>query len=241
MPTSRLAELETLISNLSRGDLLEAEAAYVELFDRGRATSLHLFEHVHGDSRDRGPAMIDLSQTYAQSGLFLSPDELPDQSPFDAEPPFRPRRNPLKLYTYAAVVFAVCYGISNGILTITRGVLPMHVFGPRGYATLMGRMALSLGVLAVMHSVGRFGAEPSFPIFFASFMWLFFWTGVGNASTFQMIPAIVRADMPRLLPNTAPPMRLKAAEMESAAIVGFQLHFNTLAKAALTGKFERTA
>ena len=41
-----------------------------------------------------------------------------------------------------AVVFAICYGISNGILTITRGVLPMHVFGPQGYATLMGRMAL---------------------------------------------------------------------------------------------------
>lgn len=41
-----------------------------------------------------------------------------------------------------AVVFAICYGVSNGILTITRGVLPMHVFGPHGYATLMGRMAL---------------------------------------------------------------------------------------------------
>ena len=41
-----------------------------------------------------------------------------------------------------ALVFAICYGISNGILTITRGVLPMHVFGPNGYATLMGRMAL---------------------------------------------------------------------------------------------------
>jgi MFS family permease len=41
-----------------------------------------------------------------------------------------------------ALVFAICYGISNGILTITRGVLPMHVFGPHGYATLMGRMAL---------------------------------------------------------------------------------------------------
>jgi hypothetical protein len=41
-----------------------------------------------------------------------------------------------------APVFAVCYGISNGILTITRGVVPMHVFGPNGYATLMGRMAL---------------------------------------------------------------------------------------------------
>jgi hypothetical protein len=41
-----------------------------------------------------------------------------------------------------AVVFAAFYGISNGILTITRGVVPMHVFGPNGYATLMGRMAL---------------------------------------------------------------------------------------------------
>jgi hypothetical protein len=41
-----------------------------------------------------------------------------------------------------ALVFAVCYGISNGILTITRGVVPMHVFGPNGYAALMGRMAL---------------------------------------------------------------------------------------------------
>ncbi len=82
-------------------------------------------------------------------------------------------------------------------------------------------IALALGVLSVMYSVGGFGAEPSFPIFFASFMWLFFWTGVGNASTFQMIPAIVRADMPRLLPQADPAARLKAAEMESAAIVGF--------------------
>jgi MFS family permease len=40
-----------------------------------------------------------------------------------------------------AAVFAICYGVSNGILTITRGVVPMHVFGPNGYAALMGRMA----------------------------------------------------------------------------------------------------
>jgi NNP family nitrate/nitrite transporter-like MFS transporter len=52
-------------------------------------------------------------------------------------------------------------------------------------------------------------------------MWLFFWTGVGNASTFQMIPAIVRADMPRLMPQAAPAERLHAAEMEAAAIIGF--------------------
>jgi len=82
-------------------------------------------------------------------------------------------------------------------------------------------LALAAGVLGVLHSVGGLGAPSSFRLFFASFMWLFFWTGVGNASTFQMIPAIVRADMPRLLPDTDGPTRLKAAEMESAAIVGF--------------------
>jgi nitrate reductase delta subunit len=66
---------------LSMSDPVDAEVAYVELFDRGRATSLYLFEHVHGDSRDRGPAMIDLGQTYAKAGLLLTPDELPDYLP----------------------------------------------------------------------------------------------------------------------------------------------------------------
>ncbi len=78
---ARLAELDTLISTLQSTDALETEAQYVELFDRGRATSLHLFEHVHGDSRDRGPAMIDLAQTYEKAGLLLSPHELPDYLP----------------------------------------------------------------------------------------------------------------------------------------------------------------
>lgn len=82
-------------------------------------------------------------------------------------------------------------------------------------------LALAAGVLGVLHSVGGFGAPTSFTLFFGSFMWLFFWTGVGNASTFQMIPAIMRADMPRLLPGAEAVVRLKAAEMESAAIVGF--------------------
>jgi len=82
-------------------------------------------------------------------------------------------------------------------------------------------LALAAGVLGVLHAVGSFGAAASFPIFFASFLWLFFWTGVGNASTFQMIPAIVRSDMPRLMPQAADADRHKAAEMESAAIVGF--------------------
>lgn len=77
----RLAELDALIDSLSGADALETEANYVQLFDRGRATSLHLFEHVHGDSRDRGPAMIDLAQTYDKAGLYLAPGELPDYLP----------------------------------------------------------------------------------------------------------------------------------------------------------------
>lgn len=77
----RLAELDGLIEALALAPALESEAAYVELFDRGRATSLHLFEHVHGDSRDRGPAMIDLAQTYEKAGMYLAEGEMPDFLP----------------------------------------------------------------------------------------------------------------------------------------------------------------
>lgn len=85
VPAARLAELGGLINSLMLADPLEAEAEYVQIFDCGRATSLHLFEHVHGDSRDRGPAMIDLAQTYEQGGLFLAPGELPDYLPVALE------------------------------------------------------------------------------------------------------------------------------------------------------------
>ena len=77
----RRAELDALMDTLRRADPLECEADYVELFDRGRGTSLHLFEHVHGDSRERGPAMIDLGQTYEKAGLILAEGELPDYLP----------------------------------------------------------------------------------------------------------------------------------------------------------------
>ena len=78
---ARQAELDALMRSLTTRDPIEVEADYVQLFDRGRSTSLHLFEHVHGDSRDRGPAMIDLIQTYEQAGLYLGPEELPDHLP----------------------------------------------------------------------------------------------------------------------------------------------------------------
>jgi len=74
----RLAELDVLLDRLGSPRTLDTEATYVELFDRGRGTALHLFEHVHGDSRDRGPAMIDLIKTYEEAGLYLGDGELPD-------------------------------------------------------------------------------------------------------------------------------------------------------------------
>jgi len=73
----RRAELDALMDRLL-AEGLDAETVYVDLFDRGRGTALHLFEHVHGDSRDRGPAMVDLVRTYEAAGLLLDPAELPD-------------------------------------------------------------------------------------------------------------------------------------------------------------------
>lgn len=81
LSASRRASVAQLVMHLQSIEPLAAETEYVELFDRGRATSLYLFEHVHGDSRDRGPAMIDLGQTYARAGLLLVEDELPDYLP----------------------------------------------------------------------------------------------------------------------------------------------------------------
>jgi nitrate reductase delta subunit len=70
-----------LLEELSREDLYTLQERYVALFDRSRALSLHLFEHVHGESRDRGQAMVDLQQMYAQRGLQVGGGELPDFLP----------------------------------------------------------------------------------------------------------------------------------------------------------------
>lgn len=73
--------LRALMHELQSTDPIELEERYVALFDRGRATALHLFEHVHGDSRDRGQAMVDLAGVYAAGGFELGPRELPDYFP----------------------------------------------------------------------------------------------------------------------------------------------------------------
>jgi nitrate reductase delta subunit len=81
LPEVHKAALLGLANDLTDDDLLSSQEHYVDVFDRGRATSLHLFEHVHGESRDRGMAMIDLGNVYEKAGLSLRGNELPDYLP----------------------------------------------------------------------------------------------------------------------------------------------------------------
>lgn len=70
---------------LADSDLLETQAAFVETFDRSKKVSLYLFEHVYGESRDRGSAMIELSNAYREHGLTIDRRELPDYLPMFLE------------------------------------------------------------------------------------------------------------------------------------------------------------
>ena len=79
------AALQRLIDDIAAGDIYDLQERYTLLFDRTRSLSLHLFEHVHGESRDRGQAMIDLKAMYEQSGLDISASELPDFVPLFLE------------------------------------------------------------------------------------------------------------------------------------------------------------
>lgn len=73
--------LSRLVATIAAGDLLDRQEEYVWLFDRTRSLSLNLYEHVHGESRDRGQAMAALLELYRQHGLELSANELPDYLP----------------------------------------------------------------------------------------------------------------------------------------------------------------
>jgi nitrate reductase delta subunit len=85
LPLSARQRLAPLMDRLETADLLDLQAAYSDLFDRSRSLSLHLFEHVHGDSRERGQAMIDLGQQYLSRGFLLASAELPDFIPVFVE------------------------------------------------------------------------------------------------------------------------------------------------------------
>ena len=75
------AALAALTDRLGQGDLFDVQESYVMLFDRSRTLSLNLFEHVHGESRDRGGAMVSLIETYRAAGFEPATTELPDHLP----------------------------------------------------------------------------------------------------------------------------------------------------------------
>ncbi len=85
LPERERRALRAFMERLEQTDLMELQERYVATFDRGRSLSLHLFEHVHGQSRDRGQAMVDLLEIYRRHGFELDARELPDYIPLFLE------------------------------------------------------------------------------------------------------------------------------------------------------------
>jgi nitrate reductase delta subunit len=85
VPKAIRGRLDALLGDIANGDLYDLQERYVLLFDRTRSLSLHLFEHVHGESRDRGQAMVDLLGMYEARGLAAVKNELPDFLPLFLE------------------------------------------------------------------------------------------------------------------------------------------------------------
>ncbi len=85
LPEKSIRKIEQFLHTQNSSDLMDIQEDYVNTFDRGRAHCLHLFEHIHGESRDRGQAMVDLIDTYAEKGLYIDQGELPDYLPLFME------------------------------------------------------------------------------------------------------------------------------------------------------------
>jgi nitrate reductase delta subunit len=85
LPGKQLKAVVAFIEMLETADLYSVQEEYVATFDRGRSHSLHLFEHIYGESRDRGQAMVNLSDAYKEKGLFIDQAELPDYIPLFLE------------------------------------------------------------------------------------------------------------------------------------------------------------
>jgi nitrate reductase delta subunit len=85
LPEDQKKSVLAMINSYRGADLLDLQERYVALFDRGRFLSLHIFEHVHGESRDRGQAMVNLLQMYESHGFEMSTRELPDYIPLFLE------------------------------------------------------------------------------------------------------------------------------------------------------------
>jgi nitrate reductase delta subunit len=85
LPPPMRARVAPLLAHLVENDMITLQQEYVQTFDRTPSHSLHLFEHIHGESRDRGQAMVDLMEEYKKHGLQMQGDELPDFVPLFLE------------------------------------------------------------------------------------------------------------------------------------------------------------
>jgi nitrate reductase delta subunit len=85
LPKKHLQAVLAFIEMLKTADIYSVQEDFVTTFDRGRSHSLHLFEHIHGESRDRGQAMVNLSTAYEEKGFFIDQAELPDYIPLFLE------------------------------------------------------------------------------------------------------------------------------------------------------------
>ena len=85
LPQRQLRSVLAFIEELKSADLYTLQEEYCSTFDRGRSHCLHLFEHIHGESRDRGQAMVNLADAYEAKGFFIDQAELPDYIPMFLE------------------------------------------------------------------------------------------------------------------------------------------------------------
>lgn len=107
LTTAARGAMAPLMEQLQNADIYELQEAYVGLFDRSRTCSLNLFEHVHGESRDRGGAMVSLVETYREAGFDPVTSELPDHLPVLLEfLSLRPSAEAQDILADAAHIFA---------------------------------------------------------------------------------------------------------------------------------------
>lgn len=81
LPNVIVRQLRKHATEIAQADIYVAQSGYVDQFDRSRTLSLHLYEHVHGESRERGPAMVGLVELYKTQGLEMQISDLPDYLP----------------------------------------------------------------------------------------------------------------------------------------------------------------
>jgi len=85
IPAAELDEVSAFIDRLRRADVMDLQEQWVGMFDRSKRLALHLYEHSHGESRDRGQAMVNLALVYRMNGFELAASEMPDYLPLFLE------------------------------------------------------------------------------------------------------------------------------------------------------------